>query len=99
MTEAQFNVVAGDQPIGLPRPEPLTRGSLNIWRHEGVTLMAGDGAGTMHGGRVGLDELEEFIGYVRKHMPHAVVVVHNYGLRAVHTEGVDGPRMEWRDWD
>lgn len=86
---------------GVPlRAERLERGALKLWRNEGVTLLSTNEAGPrIHGGVVDLDELAEFVGYVRQQMPDALVVVHADGLRAIRSEGIDGPVHEWRDWD
>jgi hypothetical protein len=74
------------------------------WRFQGLTLPAtGETGPRVKGGTVSLDELELFVARVRAELPGAVVVVHEYGLRAIwsathpeHHSG--GPKMDWSDW-
>ena len=91
-------------------PAPATEGpatetsppkaALQHWQYDGATMTAANSAGPRTGsaGVMTLGELQEFIDWVDKHMPDATVLVHAYGLRAVRTQGVGGPKLEWDDW-
>lgn len=76
---------------------------MKTWFFLGVTLLSQDYAGAAKGGVVSLDDLEEFVSYLRRNMPDTKeVLVHGYGLRAFtgkRDPGLEDPRLEWRDWD
>lgn len=75
--------------------------ALQDWCFRGITLPAsGDGGPRLKGGTVSLDDLELFVKRVREEMPGALIVVHEYGVRAVWSANTGhGPRLDWSDWE
>ena len=75
--------------------------AIQAWCFRGLVLPAGDGGGPrLKGGVLKLEELERFAARVRAEMPAAGIYAHEYGLRAVWSDGGGkGPRMDWSDWE
>src|SRR5688572_27888034 len=91
---------APEPPVLVDPATHMRRGELRLWEYRGVVLPAKDGP--TRAGVLGLADLEEFVAYVRKHMPRAAILVHQFGLRAIdgcRALDLDDPRLEWRDWD
>lgn len=82
-------------------PQPEAFDPISSWRFRGITLAAGEGGGPrIKGGLLDLHDLERFAQRVRAEMPGALIVCHEYGLRAVASDGGgQGPRLDWSDWE
>jgi hypothetical protein len=77
-------------------PDAPNRRGFDVWCYRGAVLHTDDN------GEVLLDELQEFVTWVRKQIPGARLLLHRYGLRAIDMDGKGGgggPHLDWRDWD